>query len=98
MAIHSPDVTHDIDRVKSIWDRSGTIASSPWLFSAFCAADIMFAPVALRFRTYDVVITGQAQHYLNALLHHPLVEDWCAAGSSEIHAIEQFELPSAPRA
>jgi glutathione S-transferase len=98
LANRSPDVEQDIARVKNIWERSGKSPNSPWLFSAFCAADIMFAPVALRFRTYGVTVHGQPQNYLNALLHHPLVEQWCKLGSAETETIEQFELPCATSA
>jgi glutathione S-transferase len=91
VADRSPEVMQDIERVKSIWDRSGK--NGPWLFSSFCAADIMFAPVALRFRTYDVALTGQPANYLKALLQHPLVEEWCALGKAEGETIDQFELP-----
>lgn len=95
VANHTQDVIQDIDRVKSIWDRSGTFPDSSWLFADFCAADIMFAPVALRFRTYNVAIAERPRSYLEALLGHPLVEEWCALGATEAETIDQFELPIA---
>jgi len=95
VAMRPPAVLEDIERVKSIWSRSGYHAGSPWLFEKFCAADIMFAPVALRFRTYDVEMVGKPKNYLDALLGHQLVREWCALGEGEEETIPQFELPSA---
>ena len=34
--------------------------AGPWLFGRFCAADAMFAPVAVRFRTFNVELESAA--------------------------------------
>ncbi|MGE4061961.1 MAG: glutathione S-transferase family protein [Rhodospirillaceae bacterium] len=95
LAARTPDVLADIERVKAIWTKSGARASSPWLFDYFCAADVMFAPVALRFQTYDVSMDGKAGAYLEALLAHPLMREWCDLAEEEEDIIPQFELPEA---
>ena len=94
IAERSPAVLSDIARAQTIWSRTGERSDGPWLFGAFCAADIIFAPVALRFQTYDVALTGQAQTYFNTLLAHPLVQEWQALGKAESDVIAQFELPT----
>ena len=71
-------------------------ADGGWLFGDFCAADIMFAPVAARFRTYGVALDGAAQDYCRRLLEHPLAAEWFAAGEAEPDVIAQFELPARP--
>jgi glutathione S-transferase len=86
-------VEQDISRVPSIWATSGAYREGPWLFGALCAADVMFAPVASRFQTYDVSLSGQANRYLRQLLSHPLVAEWFRLGQIEPEVIEQFELP-----
>lgn len=86
-------VEQDIARVAEIWTGSGSYGDGPWLFDAFCAADIMFAPIASRFQTYGVSLTGEARRYQDRLLAHPLVAEWCELGRRESVVIEQFELP-----
>jgi hypothetical protein len=72
IAKRSAAVAADIERVESIWAGAGQRANGPWLFGEFCAADIMFAPVALRFQTYAVELIGQSKLYYEALLSHQL--------------------------
>lgn len=78
-----------VARIQGLWAharrewgaRSG---GGPYLFGAFCAADAMFAPVALRFRTYAVPVEDpEARAYYEALLGNEHVGAWCAAGRAE---------------
>ena len=58
--------------------------AGPFLFGAFCAADAMFAPVALRFSTYAIALEDpDAAAYLAALLADPHIQSWVAAGRAE---------------
>lgn len=91
LANRSPEVEAEIARVAQIWGR----ADGRWLFDEFCAADIIFAPVAARFRSYGVTLSGEAESYCQRLLDHPLAAEWFALGEQESSIIEQFELPSA---
>lgn len=91
--VRTAAVEADIARVASIWDTSGNDPESPWLFGRFTAADIMFAPVATRFQTYNVAMSGRAAEYQERLLSHPLLHEWLALGELEPTVIEQFELP-----
>lgn len=87
------NVQADIDRVFAIWAGAGCYAEGPWLFGQFCAADIMFAPVAARFQTYAIDPTPEALPYYQMLLAHPWVVEWFAAGEAEEGVIPIFELP-----
>jgi glutathione S-transferase len=89
VAVVSAEVDAEVARILEIWNR----ARSGWLFGDFCAADIMFAPVAVRFRTYGVTPEGPAFDYWQRLLAHPLSAEWFALGEAEPAVIEQFELP-----
>ena len=93
LAERSTAVIADIARVRAIWAQTGDRATGPWLFGEFCAADIMFAPVASRFQTYDVELEDKAKAYKEILLKHPLVQEWFALGSVEPEVIDRFELP-----
>jgi glutathione S-transferase len=92
LAKRTPEVIADIERAFTIWSRAGN-SNAPWLFGAFCAADVMFAPVALRFQTYAVEVPAKASSYYRALLNHPLVIEWQELGRGEKRLIERFELP-----
>lgn len=81
----------DIARVEAIWSQARRYPGGPWLFGEFCAADIMFAPVATRFQTYGVSVAPEAQHYYLSLLSHPLVEEWLALGEAEADVIPVLE-------
>jgi glutathione S-transferase len=96
LAVRTPTVEQDIARVAEIWATSGAHRDGPWLFGRFCAADIMFAPVASRFRTYGLSVTGQSALYLDELLTHPLLSEWFDLGQREPTVIEQSELPQQP--
>ena len=90
-AVISPAVEQDIRRTAHIWEDSGNLGSL-WLFGEFCAADIMFAPIAARFQTYGVTLTGRAASYCDNLLNHPLVAEWLGSGAAEPDVIPALEI------
>lgn len=91
----SDGVMADIQRVKIIWEHCLAESDGPWLFGDFCAADIIFAPVATRFQTYGVELSGIAKIYQDRILSHPLVIKWLDLGIKEESVIDLFELPFA---
>ena len=82
----TPEVLQEIRRIDAIW--SG--AKGPFLFGRFSAADAMYAPVALRFRTYEVEVSNPA--YLKAMLALPAMQEWIAAAEREAESIPQFDM------
>lgn len=87
----SPEVQRDIDRVVEIWEEARTwfaTGDDPWLFGDFSVADAMFAPVACRFDIYNMPLPPVAAAYRDAILAHPALLEWRAAGllESEAHA------------
>lgn len=89
LSARTAEVTADIERVLAIW---GACRGSPWLFGAFSAADVMFAPIATRFRTYDVRLEGPAKDYMNRLLEYPAVAEWLKLGEQETDVIPTLEI------
>src|SRR6185312_3815848 len=87
----TPGVTADVERVVDIWSRYPT-AEKPWLFDQFGGADIMFAPIATRFATYDVELPPKAREYQELLLSHPLVNEWLKLGAAETDEIPVLEI------
>ena len=87
------DLTADIDRIFEIWSdcQSRFSAHDGWLFGQFSVADAMFAPVALRFRTYGINLPQSASAYPERLLQSEGLQNWLAAAESETEVIEQDE-------
>lgn len=94
---HTPEALADIQRIEAIWNECRTDHSSGgrYLFGNYSIADIMFAPVCLRFETYGVKLKGLAQDYLQSMLAHPDVLEWKAAALQETDVIPEYELRSA---
>jgi glutathione S-transferase len=98
----TPEVLTDIARIDTVWQdcrrrfgASGTKAE-PWLFGAWSIADIMYAPVCMRFVTYGVDnerdMSDMARDYLRNVLAHPHVKEWLAAACAERHYIAAYDV------
>ncbi|MDB5888762.1 MAG: glutathione S-transferase [Rhodocyclales bacterium] len=93
----TPEVLEDIARIEAIWQdcRQRFGAAGPYLFGAWSIADIMYAPVCMRFVTYGVAPAGfagdYAGDYLRSVLSHPHVQEWLAASRAESHAIAAYD-------
>ena len=83
----TPEVLEEIKRIDAIWAQ----AKGPFLFGAFGAADAMYAPVVLRYRTYEVRVSNRA--YAEAMLALPAMREWIEAAEREPESIPQFDLP-----
>jgi glutathione S-transferase len=82
----------DIDRVTEIWrDCLGTYGG-PYLFGGkLTMADAMYAPVCLRFLTYDVALDPASQAYCAAIAQWPAVASWIEAAKSEPEELEELD-------
>jgi glutathione S-transferase len=85
----SAEVQADIDRVQAIWrDCRGRFGQGgDFLFGAPSLADAFYAPVASRFRTYDVKLDDVAAAYCAAVEAWPLMKEWTAAADKETEVI-----------
>jgi glutathione S-transferase len=81
----TPEVLSEISRINSIWNE----AKGPFLFGSFGAADAMYAPVALRLRTYEVAPDNRA--YYEAMLALPAMKEWITAAEREAESIPAFD-------
>jgi glutathione S-transferase len=90
------DVLQEIGRIMELWAqaRARYGGDGEFLFGAFGAADIMFAPVVTRFVTYGLPVARFATGYMHAVLQHPFMQDWIAAAQEEEWVIERFEQPT----
>jgi glutathione S-transferase len=85
----------DIARIETIWKdkraRFGQMTKHPFLFGDFCAADAMFAPVVMRFRTYLPVLTAESKAYCEAVFSAPGVQQWVQGALAEHEIVPQDE-------
>jgi glutathione S-transferase len=82
----TPEVLADIARIDDIWGQ----AKGPFLFGGFTAADAMYAPVVLRFRTYEVEVRKKS--YMDAMLALPAMREWIEAAEREPESIPELDL------
>ncbi len=92
----SDQTREDIVRILTLWAeaRARFGGSGPFLFGTFGAADIFYAPVVSRFRTYGIGVPGFAESYMGALWEHAWLQEWIDASENEQWVIEQYESVS----
>jgi glutathione S-transferase len=83
----------DIERVTEIWRECLQIWNGPWLFGRRASiADAMYAPVATRFRTYDVALDAACAAYRDHILAWPDLQEWTEAALLEPEQIDELEV------
>ncbi|MFT3964725.1 MAG: glutathione S-transferase family protein [Sphingobium sp.] len=91
----SEAVVADIGRIMELWAqaRARYGGEGDFLFGAFGAADIMFAPVVTRFITYSLPVARFAEPYMRAVVNHPFMQEWIGGAQAEDWIIDRFEQP-----
>ena len=92
----SAEAQANVDRIVHLWSealtRFGDAGSGDgFLFGAFSAADIMYAPVTTRFTTYSLPVPDFALDYCRRVQAHPFVKEWLDDAQRETWVIPQFE-------
>jgi glutathione S-transferase len=89
----NPEVAKDIARISALWavTRKDFGRGGPYLFGGFSAADAYYAPVATRFMTYDVQLSGAAHEYQQALLAAPALRAWTDEAVKETEFVAEDE-------
>jgi glutathione S-transferase len=82
----------DIDRVLAIWRECLGASGGPFLFGEPSLADAMYAPVCLRFQTYDVKLDRTCKAYVKRILALPDVVEWCKAARLEPDELEELDV------
>ena len=86
----------EIARIDQMWKSCRAKATTgPWLFGEFSIADVMYAPVALRFATYQPTISAESAEYVQTVLNHPAIKAWVADSFNEVEVIEAEEAGEA---
>ncbi|MCJ7422122.1 glutathione S-transferase family protein [Sphingomicrobium astaxanthinifaciens] len=91
--ILSPAEIEEVDRILNLWAqaRARREGEGDYLFGAWSAVDMMFAPVVTRFITYRVPLPPFAAAYASAVLHHAHVVEWIELAQEEPWEITAYE-------
>ena len=86
-------LARDIRRIDAIWSgcRRDHGDRGPWLFGAFSIADAMFAPVALRVRSYGLPLSALAKRYYDTLVSDPDLCEWIEESCRDTQVIPHDE-------
>jgi glutathione S-transferase len=86
-------LARDLARIDALWSgcRRDQGGLGPWLFGAFSVADAMYAPVALRLRTYGLPLSSLATRYLDTMLGDARLREWIDAACRETQVIPHEE-------
>ena len=87
-------VRADVARISAIWGEARTAhgQSGPYLYGEWSAADMMFAPVVSRFRTYGIDGGEAAAAYMEAVQAHPHYAEWREEGLKEAWVVPSDEI------
>lgn len=94
----APPVWADLTRIDAVWShaRDQFGQGGPYLFGAFGAADIVYAPVCARVRAYELPVGAVSAAYVDAVLGHPWLDEWTAASHSEPAIDPARIMPAGP--
>ena len=83
----------DIERIVAIWQECLSSYGGPFLFGdTLTMADAMYAPVATRFRTYEVKLDPVSDRYCSRIIGIPAMKEWIAAAQLEPEDIDELEV------
>lgn len=81
---HTPALVQDIQRLDELLQQGLTQFGGSWLAGEkFTAVDAFFAPAALRARSYSLKFSDTVQQWMQQILQHPAVQEWCQQGEQE---------------
>ncbi len=93
--VFSKALQAELDRIEAIFTHARLEygADGAFLFGAFSAVDMMFAPVVTRLETYGVTLSATARSYVDAILNYPAFQVWKSAALLESEIVEADQLP-----
>ena len=80
----SEGTKRDVDRIRAIWRACLERYGGPFLFGRLCIADILYAPVASRFRTYGIELDRASQAFVKAIFGLPGMARWAEEARTEV--------------
>jgi len=90
-AAASPETLADVRRIEAIWEDCLARHDGPFLFGDFTIADAFYAPVVMRFATFEPALSAHAQAYADRIREVPAVQAWVAGGKGETQRVAYYE-------
>ena len=89
----SADLEKEIGRVCEIWKtcRQFYAAGGDFLFGGFSIADVMYAPVVLRFKSYLIDVGDIEAGYMQSMLSLASMQEWIDSALAEEEVIDLYE-------
>jgi glutathione S-transferase len=88
----TPAALADVARIDEIWSECLSRYGGPFLFGAsFGIADAMYAPVVMRFNSYEPELSAAARAYAERVTALPAVAEWIEAARREAHRIPKYD-------
>lgn len=83
----------EIRRINEIWSicRDEYRAEGEWLFGPLSIADIMYAPVALRFVTYAIALESPGDEFVRAIERLEPIAEWADLSRAEAEAMTNID-------
>ncbi|CAE6769496.1 glutathione S-transferase family protein [Paraburkholderia haematera] len=81
----TPGVLADIARIEAIWSQCLATHGGPFLFGEFGIVDAMYAPVVMRFNTWQPSLSETAAAYVRRVTALPAVKAWIDNALRETH-------------
>lgn len=81
------DVQKDLTRLDELWRSCLERSDGPALFGEMSIADVYFAPVVFRLRTYQLPMSKPCQDYIQWMLDQPAMRAWAEAGIQETEIV-----------
>ena len=76
-----------VRRIEQMWVDCSRF-DGPWLFGDFSIADVFFAPVALRFRTYGIEVAPEAAAFMAQVEGLAAIQRWSRAAADEAESLD----------
>lgn len=87
----TPGALADIARIDALWRECLAASGGPFLFGEFTIADAMYAPVVMRFNSYQPKLSPEAAAYVQRVSALPVVAEWVEAARRETHIVADDE-------
>lgn len=87
----SEQALKEIERVDAMWSEQMAAYPEQFLFGEWSIADAMYAPLALRFETYQIALSPLAQSYQQKVLNSPAMQRWLDEASLETDIVDEDE-------
>jgi glutathione S-transferase len=88
----TPETLADVARIDAMWSECVDTYGGPFLFGDFTIADAMYAPVVMRFNTWQPKLSEAAAAYARRVTEHAAVAAWIADALREAHDIAKYDV------